>query len=99
MARERDAANAYLASGSAAEGAAILRGVLARMDRALIERHVAELVEKGLAGMLEHGRVDDLKRMHALFTRVGRTDILRTHFGHYVKVRAPPRPPQPCPLR
>ena len=82
-----DGAGAYFEAGTA-EGAALLRGILRCVDAALIERHAAVLVERGLAPMLEQGRFDDLGRLYHFLARVDRTELLRLHFGAFVKVRA-----------
>jgi cullin-4 len=80
-----DAAGAYFDSTSK-EGASLQRSILKCVDCALIERHAGTLVERGLAHLLEQRNREDLKRLYQFLSRVGHTNTLRIHFGHYIKV-------------
>lgn len=77
---ERDRAAAVL------DGSTSLRRLVGIVEGQLLSRHGSALLEKGFAPLAEAQRVDDLRRLHVLLGRVGRTPEVRKHFADYVKV-------------
>ena len=58
------------------------------LDAHLVGAHLAALVERGFAPLLEQGRLDDLKRLYALAARVARVPEVRTAFSAYCRAKA-----------
>lgn len=77
---ERDRAAAVL------DGSTSLRRLVGIVESQLLARHGSALLERGFSALAEGQRTDDLRRLHALLGRVGRTPEVRKHFADYVKV-------------
>lgn len=76
---ERDRAAAVL------DGSTSLRRLVGIVESQLLARHGSALLERGFASLAEGQRTEDLRRLHALLGRVGRTPEVRKHFADYVK--------------
>lgn len=60
--------------------------LLARAEKCLISDHMQEIVDNGLALLLNDNRVSDVTRLHALLSRVdGGIALLKTGFSTYIK--------------
>ncbi|CAI5715722.1 unnamed protein product [Hyaloperonospora brassicae] len=55
------------------------------VESKLLKPHVATLLERGFELLMEEGRIDDLKRMYALFARVDAINDLKTAFSDYIR--------------
>eukprot|EP00976_Prorocentrum_cordatum_P068315 1179085-Prorocentrum_minimum.AAC.6 len=55
------------------------------VERELLERHTQAVLEKGFGALMTAHRLEDLKRMHALFTRVGKLDQMKAALSNYIK--------------
>jgi cullin-4 len=51
--------------------------LVAATERQLLERHMAAIIDKGFAAMLDGQRLGDLKRLYALCARVAALDALK----------------------
>jgi hypothetical protein len=97
--QQQDAGEAAAEAGAAAPATAFQAALLSHLEEALITRHCALLLERGLAPLLRAGSLEDLRRLFQLLARVHRVDALRVQFSEFVKVRrgglAPRRAPLP----
>jgi len=59
--------------------------LVAATERQLLERHMAAIIDKGFAAMLDGQRLGDLKRLYALCARVAALDALKVAFNGYIK--------------
>ncbi|RLN48457.1 hypothetical protein BBJ28_00009359 [Nothophytophthora sp. Chile5] len=59
--------------------------LIAAVENKLLKPHVATLLERGFDELMEGGRIDDLKRMYALFARVDAITDLKTAFSNYIR--------------
>lgn len=61
------------------------KALVTAVERQLVARHVAALLDKGLALLMDAQRVADLARLYALTARVAATEALRAAFKDYVR--------------
>ena len=73
--------------GSAAAQPSFQALLLSHLEDALIMRHSAQLLERGLAPLLRAGSLEDLRRLYLLLGRVHRLEGLKQSFSDFVKVR------------
>lgn len=59
--------------------------LVATTEKQLLERHTSAILEKGFMLLMDAKRVDDLKRLYALFTRVNALELLRQALGSYIR--------------
>ena len=57
------------------------------VETKLLEPHVATLLERGFAQLVDDARIADLKRMYVLFARVHALDALKKAFADYIKTK------------
>jgi cullin-4 len=62
-----------------------LQALISVVDRELLERHTQAILEKGFAQLMAAHRLPDLKRMHTLFARVDRLDLMKAALSDYIK--------------
>ncbi|RMX67379.1 hypothetical protein DD238_000823 [Peronospora effusa] len=55
------------------------------VERKMLKPHVTTLLERGFETLMEEGRIDDLKRMYALFARVDAISDLKIAFSSYIQ--------------
>jgi cullin-4 len=55
------------------------------VESKLLKPHVATLLERGFETLMAEGRIEDLKRMYALFARVDAIGDLKTAFSSYIQ--------------
>jgi len=61
------------------------KALISVVERELLERHTQAILEKGFAALMAAHRLPDLKRMHTLFARVGRLDLMKAALSDYIK--------------
>ncbi|KAG0468748.1 hypothetical protein HPP92_018076 [Vanilla planifolia] len=54
-------------------------------EKQLLERHTSAILDKGFMVLMDAKRVDDLKRLYILFTRVNSLELLRQALGSYIR--------------
>eukprot|EP00850_Spirogloea_muscicola_P022668 SM000306S11741 [mRNA] locus=s306:78886:84466:+ [translate_table: standard] len=55
------------------------------IEKQLLERHTAAILDKGFSALMDGNRAEDLQRLYMLFTRVSALDMLRVGLGNYIK--------------
>eukprot|EP00271_Cylindrocystis_brebissonii_P008559 TRINITY_DN22947_c0_g1_i1.p1 TRINITY_DN22947_c0_g1~~TRINITY_DN22947_c0_g1_i1.p1 ORF type:complete len:827 (-),score=185.08 TRINITY_DN22947_c0_g1_i1:668-3148(-) len=61
------------------------KALVTTVERQLIERHTAALIDKGFNSLMDANRIEDLHRMYSLFSRVGALDSLRIALSASIK--------------
>ncbi|KAL7684245.1 putative cullin protein, neddylation [Plasmopara halstedii] len=59
--------------------------LIAVVEKKLLQPHVATLLERGFDTLMEEKRIEDVKRMYALFARVNAIDDLKIAFSNYIQ--------------
>jgi hypothetical protein len=62
------------------------KGLVACLERYLVQRHTDVLLTRGFADLIKENRVDDLARLFVLFKQVGAVDSIKRHFAEYIEV-------------
>eukprot|EP00850_Spirogloea_muscicola_P010528 SM000062S19914 [mRNA] locus=s62:329855:335359:+ [translate_table: standard] len=55
------------------------------IEKQLLERHTAAILDKGFSVLMDGNRAEDLQRLYMLFARVSALDMLRVGLGNYIK--------------
>ncbi|KAE8913466.1 Cullin-4 [Phytophthora fragariae] len=75
---ENERVNSYLDSSTKKQ-------LISVVESKLLKPHVTTLLERGFETLMEEGRIEDLKRMYALFARVDAINDLKTAFSNYIQ--------------
>ncbi|KAG6595943.1 putative Cullin family protein [Phytophthora cinnamomi] len=75
---ENERVNNYLDSSTKKQ-------LISVVESKLLKPHVATLLERGFETLMEEGRIEDLKRMYALFARVDAINDLKAAFSNYIQ--------------
>ncbi|KAM7505971.1 hypothetical protein LguiB_004875 [Lonicera macranthoides] len=59
--------------------------LVATAERQLLERHISAILDKGFMMMMDGNRIEDLQRMHLLFSRVNALESLRQALSSYIR--------------
>ncbi|CAK7350199.1 unnamed protein product [Dovyalis caffra] len=59
--------------------------LIATAERQLLERHVSLILDKGFMMLMDGHRIEDLRRIHSLFSRVNALESLRQALSMYIR--------------
>ncbi|MCI03598.1 cullin-4-like, partial [Trifolium medium] len=51
----------------------------------LLERHIPAILDKGFSVLMDGNRIEDLQRMHSLFSRVNALESLKQALSSYIR--------------
>lgn len=60
--------------------------LIATTERQLLEHHISAILDKGFTMLMDRNRVEDLRRMYALFSRVNAFESLRQALSSHIRV-------------
>eukprot|EP00191_Tetraselmis_sp_GSL018_P019609 CAMPEP_0177587888 /NCGR_PEP_ID=MMETSP0419_2-20121207/5910_1 /TAXON_ID=582737 /ORGANISM="Tetraselmis sp., Strain GSL018" /LENGTH=773 /DNA_ID=CAMNT_0019078005 /DNA_START=166 /DNA_END=2484 /DNA_ORIENTATION=+ len=61
--------------------------LIGAVERQLLEKHMAEVFDRGVPSMLDRERLDDLRRLYSLSSRVAALDALKVAFHSYIRTK------------
>ncbi|CAN6683666.1 unnamed protein product [Malus baccata var. baccata] len=59
--------------------------LVATAEKQLLERHIPAILDKGFTLLMDGNRIEDLQRMHTLFSRVNALESLRQALSSYIR--------------
>ncbi|KAL0321370.1 UNVERIFIED_CONTAM: Cullin-4 [Sesamum radiatum] len=59
--------------------------LVATAEKQLLERHISAILDKGFMMLMDGKRIEDLKRMYMLFSRVNALESLRQSLSQYIR--------------
>ncbi|PIA41621.1 hypothetical protein AQUCO_02200213v1 [Aquilegia coerulea] len=59
--------------------------LVATTERQLLERHTSAILDKGFTMLMDGNRIEDLRRLYALFSRVNAFELLRQALSSYIR--------------
>ena len=68
-------------------GQSLKGDIIRAVEESLVQTHTATMIQRGLSGLLDEERAEELSAMYSLFGRVRALLPLRTAFGEHVKTR------------
>ncbi|XP_042477831.1 cullin-4-like [Macadamia integrifolia] len=59
--------------------------LVATAEKQLLERHTSAILDKGFTMLMDGNRIEDLRRIYTLFSRVNALELLRQALGSYIR--------------
>ncbi|KAG5029330.1 hypothetical protein JHK87_012844 [Glycine soja] len=59
--------------------------LIATAEKQLLERHIPAILDKGFTVLMDGNRIEDLQRMHSLFSRVNALESLKQALSSYIR--------------
>lgn len=62
------------------------KGLVGCLERQLVKKHVAVILQKGFSDLVKDNRIEDLSRLFGLFSQVGAVEEIKSYFAEYIEV-------------
>jgi cullin-4 len=59
--------------------------LIEKTEKQLLERHIPAILDKGFSVLMDGNRIEDLQRMHSLFSRVNALESLKQALSSYIR--------------